>query len=141
MASQMVAVTEGLVAVTAHKRCFAFVLLLYDRHRWPGTSPAGHIVFEEIGSTGRRLLVYLDGQDGFLVNWFISSVEERQQAALGHLVLVVQGFICLLENTTFKNQRRICDLSGLERTQDTDWQLAMKTRLIQEIPNLMNEKR
>lgn len=94
----MVAVTEGLVAVAAHKRCFAFVLLLYDGHRWPRTSPAGHIVFEEIGSAGRRLLVYLDGQDRFLVNWFVSSIEERQQAVLGHLVLVVKGFIRLLGN-------------------------------------------
>lgn len=94
----MVAVTEGLVAVAAHKRCFAFVLLLYDGHWWPCTSPAGHIVFEEIGSAGRRLLVYLDGQDRFLVNWFVSSIEERQQAVLGHLVLVVKGFIRLLGN-------------------------------------------
>lgn len=135
MAPQMVAVTEGLVAVTTHKRCFAFVLLLYDRQWWPRTSPADHIVFEEIANTGRRLLVYLDGQDRFLVNWFISSVEERQQAVLGHLVLVVQGFICLLGNTTFKNQLLIYqhdyDLSGLEKTQDRDWQLAMKMRLIQ----------
>lgn len=145
MAPQMVAVTEGLVAVTAHKRCFAFVLLLYDRHWWPCTSPAGHIVFKEIGSTGRRLLVYLDGQDRFLVNWFISSIEERQQAVLGHLVLVVQGFIRLLGNTTFKNQlhiyRHVYDLSRLEKTQDTDWQLAMKMRLIQYIPNVINKKK
>lgn len=102
MAPEMVAVTEGLVAVAAHKRCFAFVLLLYDRHWLPHSSPAGHIVFEEIGSAGRRLLVYLDGQDRFLVNWFVSSIEERQQAVLGHLVLVVKGFICLLGNTMFK---------------------------------------
>lgn len=38
MTSQVIAVAEGLVAVTAHKWCFAFVFLLYDdRHWWPGT--------------------------------------------------------------------------------------------------------
>lgn len=124
----MVAVAEGLAAVPAHKRCFAFVLLLYDRHRWPGTSPAGHIVFEEIGSTRRRLLVYLDGQDRFLVNWFISSVEERQQAVLGHLVLVVQGFICLLGNTKRKIKISFTFIDALitfqawkkKQTQETD---------------------
>lgn len=106
VAPQMVTVTESLVAIATNKRCFAFVLLLYDWHWWSHTSPAGHIVFEEIGGAGRRLLVYLDGQDRFLVNWFVSSIEERQQAVLGHLVLVVKGFIRLLGNTMIEKQKK-----------------------------------
>lgn len=98
MASQVVTVTEGLVAVAADERCFAFVFLLYDRHWWPCTSPAGHIVFEEISSAGRGLLVYLDGQDRLLINLISSCIKKWQQAVLGHLVLVVEGFICLLMN-------------------------------------------
>lgn len=98
MPSQMVAVTEGLVAVAADERCFTFVFLLYDRHWWPATSPAGHIVFEEISRTGRGLLVYLDGQNRLLVNLFSSCIKKWQQAVLGNLVLVVEGFICLLMN-------------------------------------------
>lgn len=102
MAPQVVAVTESLVAVAADERCFAFVFLLYDRHWWPRTSPAGHIVFEEIGSAGRGLLVYLDGQDRLLVNLLSSCIKQWQQAVLGHLVLVVEGFICLLMSEQHK---------------------------------------
>lgn len=100
MTTQVVAVTEGLVAIAADERCFAFVFLLYDRHWWPWTSPTGHIVFEEIGSAGRGLLVYLDGQDRLLVNLFSSCIKKRQQAVLCHLVLVVEGFIGLLMKQT-----------------------------------------
>lgn len=106
MAPQVVAVAEGLVAVAADERCFAFVLLLYDRHRRPRTSPAGHIVFEQVSSAGRGLLVYLNGQDRLLVNLFSSSIEKWQQAVLSHLVLVVKGFICLLINEHNTNTRK-----------------------------------
>ena len=71
VASQVVAVTESLVAVAADKRGFAFVFLLDHRHWWPCTS-AGHIIFEEIRSTGGWLMVKLDGQDRLLVNLFCS---------------------------------------------------------------------
>lgn len=57
MAPQVVAVAEGLVAVATDERCLAFVFLLYDRHWRTLASSAGHIVFEEIGGTGRGLLV------------------------------------------------------------------------------------
>lgn len=57
MASQVVAVTEGLVTVSTDKRRFAFVLLLYYRHRRPLSCSAGHIVFEEFSGTDRWLLV------------------------------------------------------------------------------------
>lgn len=104
MAPQVVAVAEGLVAVATNERCFSFVLLLYNRHWWPYTSSTGHIVLEEIGGTGRRLLVYLDGQDGLLVNLFSSCVKKWQQAVLGHLVLVVEGFIGLLSKQIHTNK-------------------------------------
>lgn len=100
MAPQVVAVTEGLVAVATDERGFALVFLLYHRHWRPRTSSACHIIFEEISSTGRWLLVYLDGQDRLLVNLFSSCIEKWQQAVLGHLVLVVEGFICLLMKQT-----------------------------------------
>ncbi len=100
MTSQVVAVTEGLVAVAADERCFAFVFLLYHRHWWPSASSAGHMVFEEISSAGRGLLVYVDGQDRLLVNLFSSCIKKWQQAVLGHLVLVVEGFIGLLMTQT-----------------------------------------
>jgi len=58
------------------------------------------MVFEEISSAGRGLLVYLDGQDRLLVNLFSSCIQKWQQAVLGHLVLVVEGFIGLLMKQT-----------------------------------------
>lgn len=100
MPSQVVAVTEGLVAVATDERCFAFVFLLYHRHWWPCASSTGHIVFEEIQSAGRGLLVYLDRKDRLLVNLFSSCIKKWQQAVLGHLVLVVEGFIGLLMKQT-----------------------------------------
>lgn len=92
MAPQVVAISKGFIAVTAHKRCLSFMLFLYYRHRGPHSATA-HIV----GHIGRRLLVYLDGKDRFLVNRFSPSVKKWQQAVLCHLVLVVQGFISLLK--------------------------------------------
>lgn len=96
MTPQVVAVAEGLVAVAADERRLAFVLLLYHRHWRPTASSAGHIIFQEIGGAGRWLLIYLDGQDRLLVNLFSSCIKQWQQAVLGHLVLVVEGFIGLL---------------------------------------------
>lgn len=104
MASQVVAVSKGLVTVTADERRFAFVFLLYHRHRRSLTSSAGHIVFQEFSSTDRWFLVYLDRQDRFLVHLLCSSIKKWQQAILGHLVLVVEGFICLLNKQT----KRFC---------------------------------
>lgn len=103
MASQMVTVAEGLVTVATDERCFAFMFLLYHRHWWPWTSSAGHIVFKEISSTGRWFMVYLDWQDRLLINLFRSSIKKWQQAVLGHLVLVVEGFIGLLMKQTHTN--------------------------------------
>ncbi|KAG7223325.1 hypothetical protein INR49_015681 [Caranx melampygus] len=88
MTPQVVAVTEGLVAVATDERRLAFVFLLYHRHWRPTTSSAGHIIFQEISSAGRWLLFYLDGQDRLLVNLFSSCIKQWQQAVLGHLVLV-----------------------------------------------------
>lgn len=96
MAPQVVAVAEGLIAVAADERRLALVFLLDHGHRWPAASSAGHVIFQEIGGAGRWLLIYLDRQDRFLVDLFGSCVEKRQQAVLGHLVLVVEGFIGLL---------------------------------------------
>ncbi|TNN86796.1 hypothetical protein EYF80_002979 [Liparis tanakae] len=71
------------------------------RHRHPAAPSAGHIVFEQIGGAGRGLVVYMDGQDGLL---------KRQQAVLGHVVLVVEGFIGLLMKQT---HMRRCQYWGL----------------------------
>lgn len=119
MASQVVAVTEGLVAVATNKRCFSFVFLLYNRHWRPYTSSTGHIVLEEIGRAGRRLLVYLDGQDGLLVNLFGSCIKKWQQAVLGHLVLVVEGFIGLLSKQTHRNKYLAGKINGNVSDADT----------------------
>lgn len=97
VASQVVAVSEGLVTVTTDERRFAFVFLLNHRHQWPLTSSTGHIVFQEFSSTDGGFLVHLDRQDRLLVNLLCSSIEKWQQAILGHLVLVVEGFIGLLK--------------------------------------------
>lgn len=43
-------------------------------------------------------MLYLDWKDRLLVNMFIPCIEKWQQAVLGHLVLVVEGFISLLKN-------------------------------------------
>ena len=104
MASQVVAVTEGLVTVATDERRLAFVFLLYHRHWRPSASSTGHIVLEEIQSTGRGLLIYMDGKDRLLVNLFRSCVKKWQQAVLGHLVLVVEGFIGLLMKQTYKQR-------------------------------------
>ncbi len=53
------------------------------------------------------LLVYLDGQDRLLVNLFSSCIEKGQQAVLGHLVLVVEGFIGLLLKQTHNTDKNI----------------------------------
>lgn len=92
MTPQVVAVSKGFIAVAAHKRCLSFMFLLYYRH-WGPQPTTGHIV----SCTGRRLLLYLDGKDRFLVNRFSSSIKKWQQAVLCHLVLVVEGFIGLLK--------------------------------------------
>lgn len=92
MPPQVVAVSKGFVAVAADKRCLSFMFLLYYRHWWPHSTTV-HIV----RYTGRRLLVYLDGEDRFLINRFSSSVKKWQQTVLCHLVLVVEGFIGLLK--------------------------------------------
>lgn len=57
VAPQVVAVAEGLVAVSAHEGGLALVLFLDDGHRWPPAAPAAHIVLEQVGSAGRGLLV------------------------------------------------------------------------------------
>lgn len=104
VAPQVVAVAEGLVAVAADKRRFALVLLLDHRHRRAPASPAGHIVFEEIRGAGGGLVVYVDGQDGLLVDLFGSRVKQWQQVVLGHMVLVVEGFVGLLMKPTHTRQ-------------------------------------
>lgn len=96
MTPQVITVSESLVAVATNKRCFTFMLLLYHRSWRPRTPSAGYVVFEEISSIGWRLLVYLDGQNRLLVNLFSACIKKRQQAVLGNLVLVVEGFIGLL---------------------------------------------
>lgn len=76
MTSQVVTVSKGFVTVAADERRFAFVFLLYHRHWRPLTTSGGDIVFEELGSVGRWLLVYLDRQDRLLVNLFSSCIKK-----------------------------------------------------------------
>lgn len=108
--SQVVAVSEGLVAVAAGKRRFAFGFLLHYGHRWsdaassttmaPSTSDTRrttHAVLEEVGGDHRGLLVERDGHDGLLVMRLGAGVQQWQQTVWAHLVLVVQGIIGLLE--------------------------------------------
>lgn len=99
----MVAVTEGLVAVAADEWRLALVLFLDHDHRTAPSSiptpsspcPAGYIVLEELGCADRGLVVQRNGHHRLLVLWL--RVQQWQQAVWGHLVLVVKGFISLLE--------------------------------------------
>lgn len=98
VAAQVVAVAEGLVAVATDEGRLAALLLLHHRHGpVSAATAAGHVVLEELGGANRRLPVHLDGQDGLLVDGLGPGVEQRQQAVLGHLVLVMEGFIGLLQ--------------------------------------------
>lgn len=111
--SQMVAVSEGLVAVAADKRRFAFGFLLHDGHWCSDTTaassatmaasapssarPAAHAVLKEVGGAHWGLLIERDGHDGLLVLRLGAGIQQRQQAVRAHLVLMVQCIIGLLE--------------------------------------------
>lgn len=113
--SQVVAVSEGLVAVAADERRFAFGFFLHYGHRSSdatssaamtpstpssaGPCPATHAVLQEVRGAHWGLLIKRDWHDGLLVLWLGAGVQQRQQAVWAHLVLVVQGVIGLLEET------------------------------------------
>lgn len=96
----MVAVPEGFVAVAAYEGCFRLGLFLYDHlpaSAAPSSRTAGHTVLEEVGRNNRGLLVERDGKNRFLILRLIARVEQWQEAVLGDLMLVVEGFIGLLK--------------------------------------------
>lgn len=110
--SQVVAVSEGFVAVAADKWSFAFGFFLYNGH-WcsdattstamtPSTAsssctrPTTHAILQEVRGAHGRLLIEQDGHDGLLVLRLGAGVQQRQQAIWAHMVLVVQGIIGLL---------------------------------------------
>lgn len=101
VSAEVVAVAEGLVAVAADEGRFAFVLF-FDYNHWTSiaattssTCPADNVVFEEVCSADGGFVVQGNGHHRLLV--LRLRVQQRQQAVWGHLVLVVKGFISLLE--------------------------------------------
>lgn len=109
MPAKVVAVTEGLVAVAADERRFAFVLFFDYNHSTTiatrttsSTRPADDVVFEEVCGADGGLVVQWNGHHRLLV--LRLRVQQRQQAVWGHLVLVVKGFISLLKGDRSERQ-------------------------------------
>ncbi len=103
VSAEVVAVAEGLVAVAADERRLALVLFL-DHGHWTTSSgiatpssprPAGYVVLEKLSNADGGLVVQRNGHHRLLV--LRLRVQQWQQAVRGHMVLVVKGFISLLE--------------------------------------------